>query len=265
MLTRDEMLVAVREGRDRTAMKGFSQSLTPGEIAAVVDYVRDAFIEGKRSNTRYHTAANGWPDHDRYQSAYPFALGELALDTPWHRLTEAQRRGKRLFMSACITCHDRARLNDERRLWEPRAVSYPRGGYSHRGDQAGSGLDAASGATPYARHEIPPSLPGLSPRERRGEELFQRNCAFCHAPDGTSRNWIGSFLRPPPRDLTDKEAMQDMTGARLRRAIAMGVPGTAMPAWRAVLDRDQIDAVAAYVERAFIVQGSGLGTQGDSD
>lgn len=246
------MIRTVTEGSPGTAMKSFASVLTPSEIGSVVDFVLDGFVRRQRPNTAYHIPENGWFEHERYRAAFPFALGELALDAPDENLTEAQREGKRLFMAACITCHDRGRLEDDRTLWAPRAISWPRAGYSHREGR----MDAESGATPYARHEVPPSLDSADARVRSGERLFQENCAFCHAADGSGRNWIGSFLEPRPRDLCDAEAMADMTPARLREAIAGGVPGSAMPAWETVLTADEIDAVAAYVERVFMVAAS---------
>ncbi len=248
-LSRQEMIAAVSAGRPGTGMKAFASVLRAEEIAAVVDFVRHVFMERKQINTYYHIPENGWPQHERYRDAYPFALGELALDTPDEVLDEEQRRGKRLFMASCITCHDRAHLNDDRTLWQPRAVSYPRAGYSHR---AADTADAQSRATPYAQHDRAPALVAGGERERLGERIFQENCAFCHAADGTGRGWIGSFLQPAPRDLTDVAAMAGLDASRLRAAIAQGVPGTAMPAWQTVLSADEIDAVAAYVESVFV-------------
>lgn len=212
-------------------------------------FVIRAFIEGTVSNTRYHTPENGWDDHERYRDAFPFALGVLALDTPDVALSQTERRGKRLFMTSCITCHDHGMLHDDRTLWEPRAVSFPRGGYSHREKQA---PDTETGATPYARHEQAPILVEPTPGEQRGEALFQENCAFCHAPDGTGRHWIGSFLEPRPRDLTDAGPMRDITSMQLRKAIGDGIAGSSMPAWKTVFDERQIDDVADYVEKAFL-------------
>ena len=62
-----------------------------------------------------------------------------------------------------------------------------------------------SGASPYALHDTPTAISNMTASERRGEHLFQVNCAFCHAADGTARNWIGSFLEPRPRDLTGEQ------------------------------------------------------------
>jgi cytochrome c oxidase cbb3-type subunit 3 len=113
-------------------------------------------------------------------------------------------------------------------------------------------VDAVSGASVYAKHEVAPVVPGLSARERKGEALFQANCAFCHGADGTGRNWIGQFMEPKARDLTAfSEAT--MPASRLKHVIREGLPGTSMPAWRHVFDDDQIEALAAYVRRALFV------------
>ncbi|MGE0372468.1 MAG: c-type cytochrome [Gammaproteobacteria bacterium] len=245
---REDMIRAVSAGRPGSAMMGFEHVLSRGEIEAVVDFILDSFVEGRRANLRYHSAENGWPDHERYADAFPYALGTLALDAKDEDLTPAQRRGKRLFLTSCVVCHDRARLIDDRTLWDRRTVSFPRGGYSHRAE---GGADAVSSATPSTPHAIAPRLADASPQQRRGEEIFQRNCAFCHARDGTGRNWIGGFLQPHPRDLT-AASVAAMMPERLREVIAKGVSGSAMPAWETVLDATEIAAVAAYVEAAFI-------------
>ena len=246
-LTRERMLAAVSDGRPGTAMKSFQRLLSSEEIAIVVDFVRNEFMIGQRDNTAYHTVENGWPDHHRYRAAYPFATGQIALDAPVEQLNDAQRRGRALFMYSCISCHDRARVDHEGEVWAPAALSYPRTGF-----KPGDSLlppDAVSGATPFARHDIPPRVAGLSELEQLGEQLFQANCAFCHAADGTGRNWIGTFLEPHPRDLTDPEVMERLSSDRLRSAIADGVPRSSMPAWRSVLSAEQIDAIVRYIDR----------------
>ncbi len=261
-LGRERMLHSIRNGRPGTAMMSFSSVLQPHEIAAVVDFIRQEFMTSKRENTRYHTEANGWFNHERYAAAFPFTRGEIALDTPWEQLTPQQAEGKRLFMTTCVSCHDRARVNNADLLWEERPVSYPRNRYSpgdhttpeqNKSTDAGGkvSLDAMTSASPYLLHDRAPVLAGLSATERRGEKLFQQNCAFCHAADGTARNWIGSFMEPHPRDLTSAKAMSGMTRTRLRTVIHEGLPGTSMPAWKSVLSEQQVEDVIAYVGRAF--------------
>lgn len=250
-LDRDTMIEAVTHGKKGTAMVAFQGVLSAREIASVVDFIRATFMRGKGTNTRYHTRENGWYHFDRYRAAFPFALGEIPLGTPWDRLTPQQRRGKRLFLGSCITCHGRGRPGERGPLWEPQPEAPASGQYEY------PGYAKQGGADPYARHEVAPVIAGLNPAQRRGEALFQRNCAMCHAADGTGRNWMGSVLKPHPRDLTDARFMARLDRDKLRRIIEEGVPDSAMPAWRSVLNREQVADLIAYISRAFYPVGDG--------
>lgn len=248
-LDTQRILDAVRNGRPGTAMQPFAVILSPAEQLAVVEYVRRAFVLEGRPNTRYHSPENGWPEHERFRDSFPFATGEIPLETPAEQLTAAELEGRRHFLRACVSCHDPTETREQAVLWEPQALSYPRPGFSP-GDHA-EPSDALSGATPFARHEIAPPLRDPTPLQAEGERLFQANCAFCHGADGSGRNWIGTFLQPRPRDLTDAEFMRGMTDERLHRVIREGLPGTSMPAWQQVLEAGQIDALVAYIRRVF--------------
>ena len=251
-LPRERMISAVKYGKEDTAMMAFEGILQDDEIAAVVDFVREEFMTGDVVNTRYHTAANGWPEHQRFAIAFPFVTGELALDTPWEDLSETQQAGRRLFMSSCVTCHDRATVRDEGEFWRRRAISFPRGNYTP-GEHA-AGIDSHSSASPYGMHDIPPVVKGLTEQEKRGEKIFQANCSFCHGADGSGKNWIGSFLDSPPRDLTDQGFIGHVDQARLESVIRDGVENTTMSAWKYVLSEEEISSVAAYVLKAFRAQ-----------
>lgn len=240
---------ALHDGRPGSAMASFAALLSEPEMRAVAGFVRREFVLARRPNTAYHTPENGWPDHARHASAFPFARGEIALDAPAESLSATQQRGRRLYLSACISCHDRSRATDPGPAWAARPVSYPRLGFVP-GQAATPPVDAVSSASVYAKHEVAPRLAGLSRQQRRGEALFQANCAFCHAADGSGRNWIGQFMEPKARDLTAFDAAA-MPRARLVQTILDGLPGSSMPAWRTVLTRAEVEAVAAYVERAF--------------
>ncbi len=280
-LTVESVIATLHAGRKGTAMKSFEGILDANDRRAVATFVVEEFVQNKRVNTRYHTAANGWPDHERHRDAFPFATGQIAQDAPWESLDAAQTRGKKLFLSACVSCHDRATPEPTRNLvaWDARPVSYPPDGhdctschdrsrYDDRGPPAShrpvsyhrrdvgeavapSGDPRKGGAGPYSQHDEPRRIANLTPLEQRGERTYLANCSFCHAADGTGRNWIGRFLEPHPRDLTDPEAMRHMTPARLAQRIRDGLPNTSMPAWRHILSEEEIAAVVAYVGRAF--------------
>jgi cytochrome c oxidase cbb3-type subunit 3 len=241
---------AVRNGRAGTAMQSFEGVLSAAEIDAVAHFVADEFVQRAARNTAYHTAENGWPQHERYAVAFPFATGAIKLDAAPDSLDDGQRRGRNLFLSACVSCHDRAQVADEGPAWSSRPLSYPRAGFTPGQDTALT-VDAVSSASVYAKHDVAPRLPHLTRAERAGEHLFQANCAFCHGADGTGKNWIGQFMEPKARDLTSYTALT-MPAPRLHAAIHDGLPGTSMPAWRNVLKPAQIDAIGRYVTRAFL-------------
>lgn len=247
-LTRDVIIEVLEAGRPGTAMKSFHGILKREEMERVAEFVLTEFVERKGVNTRYHTPENGWPDHLRYRKAFPFAKGEIPLSRPWESLSADEAEGKRLYLSACISCHDRGALDPDAVAWDARPLSYPRNNYLPGG---GAKIDAMTSATPYAQHDVPKRIAGLTKQEQRGGRLFVANCAFCHGADGTGKNWIGSFLEPHPRNLTDPAVMTSMTRSRLTQAIRDGLPGTSMPAWKSVLSEADIAAIAAYVNRAF--------------
>ena len=131
-LTRESMLKTLKEGRSGTAMVSFSSVLNEREIEAVVDYVRDNLMLNNPLISSYHTDENGWPEHERFSMAFPFVTGEISLETPWEKLNAEQLAGKRLYITACITCHDHGKADSSKLIWEIRAASYPRKHYSHR-------------------------------------------------------------------------------------------------------------------------------------
>lgn len=230
----------------------FKHKLSRREISDVVDYIRTHFMQQQRPTTRYHTAQNGWPNHERYAAAFPYARGELSIDIPWEQLSASQRAGRQLFLATCLTCHEPRRAQPATPTLTPHAVSFPRHGYSpFNTPSPKTDVDALSSATPYSKHDRPPQIANLTAQEKRGAQLFQANCAFCHAADGSGKNWIGTFLQPHPRDLTQPTFIHNVTPAQLVQTIRMGLPGTSMPAWKEVLTDVEINAIAAYITRAF--------------
>lgn len=239
--SRAQMIHSVRHGRPGTGMQSFARVLDEQQSAAVVDYIRNTFMDRGRLKTGYHTAANGWPDHTRHAAAFPFATGELRIDA--RDLTPAQESGRRLFLSACITCHE-GRGDDAAPAWAARVVSYPRNAGTctpcHRSE-------VPSAMPDDARHRPAASLAAPTARQLRGRQLFVSNCAFCHAEDGSGGNWIGAFLEPHARDLTQASLRRQLTPEHLRRTILQGLPGTSMPAWRQVLSDADVEALMDYL------------------
>jgi len=73
-----------------------------------------------------------------------------------------------------------------------------------------------------------------------GRETFNQTCTSCHGPDGAAGE-MGPALGAPGRRYAQA------TDAQIFDAIRNGIPGTQMPASRAVLGDDDIWKVAAYI------------------
>ena len=237
------MKSVVTNGKPGTAMMKFSNTLNDEEIEAVVYFVSKAFLEKKLRNTKYHTIENGWENHERYSDAFPFVKGDLKLDTPWEALNASQKKGKQLYLKSCISCHDRASVNQEGAIWEGRPLSWPRNGVTPQNLEI---IDAVSQASPYAKHKSIENV-ARTPTQQRGETLFIANCAFCHALDGSGKNWIGQFIEPHPRNFSKAPLSKDFTKDELADRIKMGVEGTAMPAWRYVLSETEVQDLVEYL------------------
>lgn len=267
-----KMAETIRNGRTGTAMKPFGDILTDAEIEAVARYAYDTFALCGEAPTAYHTVENGWADHrERYEAAYPFVLGEIPADGGDDVLSADQRQGRELYRRTCVICHekDRMRRRDDR-------ASHDRHG--HEADAATrlaandtvvsdadgilSGTEAAAAGDKHDEgygyglgngpHDQPPAIPDLTPFEDKGEHLYLDNCAYCHAADGTGLNWIGTFLQPHPPDLTDRRVTAGYTDESIRRAILDGLPDTSMPAFRTVVSDEEVAAIIAYMNRAFL-------------
>lgn len=312
---------AVRYGRAGTAMQSFTDRLSDDDIAAVAIYV----ASGLSGGAAYHTAANGWPDHERRNgAAYAFVRGEILIDAPAQTLTDEQKQGLALFRSTCATCHNGFYEKSSREIFQPAAAigeaagaepvlidrvveekagresksedkevkdensqirTQPRphrwrrprpkrrggdcsrchddldstgnklgeyGEYGEYGEpEEGEEHDENGGYGP-GPHDVIPDIKTLTDLQARGRELYQTSCAFCHAADGTGRNWIGRFLTDSPPDMTGEEFAKSYERGRFIKSVLTAPTDTSMPSFARALSREEVDAIARYVERAFI-------------
>lgn len=259
------MAETIRDGRPGTAMKPFRDILSTEEIRAVARYAYTAFARCGSAPAGYHTIENGWTDHEsRYEAAYPYVLGRIPADRPDAELNADERRGRELYRRACVICHEKdgmrsavIRTGDQEISYGPEGNARPEDSSSPEFvKEAGSeyreeGYGYGTGKGP---HDRPPNLPDLTPFEDRGEHLYLDNCAYCHAGDGTGMNWIGTFLQPHPPDFTDARVTARYSDESMRNAILDGLPDTSMPAFRSVLEEEEVAAVVAYMKRAFLAR-----------
>lgn len=86
---------------------------------------------------------------------------------------------------------------------------------------------------------------GVPPTEGRGQRLWIRHCATCHGATGDGRTLAAKRLAPSPRSLADAVTARDPRA--VHASIVGGRPGTAMPAYAALLTEGDAIAIAEFV------------------
>ena len=81
----------------------------------------------------------------------------------------------------------------------------------------------------------------------RGEQVYRQSCALCHGENGDGRGPRSMGLDRRPANFTDPIWSRPDGASRAYHAITDGVPGTAMPAWRAVFSEDDRWALVAFI------------------
>jgi cytochrome c oxidase cbb3-type subunit I/II len=176
------------------------------------------------------------------------------------------RRGAEVFARDCAGCHGPAGRGDgpaavalipaprnltvarfsERRLSESlwngvRGSSMPSWNDLSAGDLRG--LVAFLGTIASSEPESE-----LKAEERlMAQDLFTKQCAVCHGPDGRGDGLSSSLLAPRPTDFHEVRP----TTAYAESVLAHGVRGTAMPRWTGKLTPDQQKLLARYVRSFF--------------
>jgi mono/diheme cytochrome c family protein/peroxiredoxin len=82
---------------------------------------------------------------------------------------------------------------------------------------------------------------------KRGRVVYGVYCAACHGTDGHGDGPSAAQLKPPPRDFAVAQWKHGSDRATVRRVIAEGIRGMAMPASRDTLSAGDLDAVVPYV------------------
>ena len=121
---------------------------------------------------------------------------------------------------------------------------------SHQGHHgqgyAGEGICPQRRNTAQAPNEIlKKANPVKSTYENlyEGESLFQVDvqpvaCKICHGVSGNGFGIMAQGLNPPPRNFTCKETMKDIADGQLFWIIRNGSPGTGMPAFKDLSDKE---------------------------
>jgi DMSO reductase family type II enzyme heme b subunit len=85
---------------------------------------------------------------------------------------------------------------------------------------------------------------------KNGQVVYERKCMLCHGANGDGKGPVASELNPAPRDFTRGVYKIRTTADKipsdqdLFKVITEGMPGTSMPPWKVLPDKERWDLVA---------------------
>lgn len=90
-------------------------------------------------------------------------------------------------------------------------------------------------------------LPYSQANADEGKEHFGHHCQICHGLDGQNTGVpFAQQMSPPVADLNSKE-IQDYTDGQLHWIIVNGINPSGMPAWKGILEEDEMWKIVHYI------------------
>jgi mono/diheme cytochrome c family protein len=190
-----------------------------------------------------------------------------AIELPRYQIDLPPGPGRETFAVACLSCHSaryigmqppltQAKWDEEVRKMTktygapisedqvPRIVQYLMATKESGDPGAWNTLSGTAAEVPIsATIALATDPPSRDQDRRRGATLYASNCASCHGSAGAGDGPSAASLFPLPTDLRTHH----YSARALTAALWNGVPGTAMPSYRA-LSRDDLRALATFTQ-----------------
>ncbi len=90
-------------------------------------------------------------------------------------------------------------------------------------------------------------LPGTEKTIANGLDLFSRHCIACHGLDGQNTGVPFADRMSPPVPLLTSHEVQRYKDGQLKWIIENGIFPSGMPAWKGILDDEEMWAIVQYV------------------
>lgn len=283
-LTRERMLVAVKNGVPGTAMVGWKTQLTDEQIARVVDYVRDTFMRpsvaadasrGRQIYARICSVCHGdrgngsmWASANLNPAPRDFSAPAAKTELTRERMLAAVAAGR---PNTAMQGYAARLSRDDMEA----VVDYIRGAFMRMGDATAgiSGTHARGAPAPeadHAAHGHGDASPvqdrkafmkagfanGLVGNPAAGKKFYDANCATCHGVKGDGQGPRAYFINPKPAVFISAASRAAVNRPTIFDAVSTGRRGSEMPAWDKVLTKQEIADVSEYVFRAFIQPGT---------
>jgi cytochrome c oxidase cbb3-type subunit III len=280
-LTRTRMIESITNGRPGTAMTAYKSQLNQKEIEALTDFVRSSFMQGAaapdNSRGRMVFSKNCSVCHGEKGDGRSRAQGSLM--PPPRDFTSAASKSEltqqRMITSVTYGRPDTAMAGFKGQLSASdisAVVDYIRTGIMAAPYTEGiSGIkngpralspeaikaQAAAPATapadkPVALNMSLPMPGALKGDAVKGAAFYMNNCATCHGTTGDGRGPRAYFINPKPRNFLHPASRQEFNRVAIFNAVSAGKQGTEMPAWRQVLNQQEMADVSEFVFQRFI-------------
>ena len=90
-------------------------------------------------------------------------------------------------------------------------------------------------------------LPTTEETTAKGLDLFSRHCIACHGLDGQNTGVPFADSMSPPIPLLASHEVQEYKDGQLKWIIENGIFPSGMPAWKGILDDEEMWAIVQYV------------------
>ena len=95
--------------------------------------------------------------------------------------------------------------------------------------------------------DVKSPLADTAKNQNEGAEHFQHHCQICHGLDGHATGVpFAQQMSPPVPDLSAKD-IQDYTDGQLKWIIENGIGPSGMPAWKGILEDDEMWKIVTYI------------------
>lgn len=271
-MTRARMIESITNGRAGTAMTAYKTQLTKKEIEAITDYVRSSFMQGSAA-----------PDTSRGRAVYSKncsvchgekgdgrSRAQASLMPPPRDFTspasKSEMTPQRMITSVTYGRPDTAMAGFKGQLSTSdinAVVDYIRTGFMaapytegisgiRNGRRAAPPEATAPPDKPVAVNMSLPMPSALKGDAVKGAAFYMNNCATCHGTTGDGRGPRAYFINPKPRNFLHPASRQEFNRVAIFNAVSAGKQGTEMPAWRQVLNQQEMADVSEFVFQRFI-------------
>ncbi len=94
---------------------------------------------------------------------------------------------------------------------------------------------------------VPNPLPATEENIKEGQEHFGHHCQVCHSFDGQNSGVPFADHMAPPVPLLNSKDVQDYQDGQLKWIIENGINPSGMPAWKDILDDEEMWKVVHYI------------------